>query len=225
SRLDIMFVICACAKFQVTPKVSHLHVVKRIFRYLKGLPKLGLWYPRDSPFYLEAFSDSDYVGASLDRKSTTGEYVATANCCGQATAKSKTVNDVKQIHATVDGKTMVISESSVRTDLHFNNEDDAQARFKSASKRSHDPPLLEVNTSRSGEDNMEHQDDLTDFVPPTPYNSPLSGGHTPGSNEDFSRLGDQKAAKESQKIRKEAEGKNSRDESLQDWHLQETEFG
>ncbi|GJR32142.1 putative ribonuclease H-like domain-containing protein [Tanacetum coccineum] len=40
--------------------------------YLKGQPKLGLWYPRDSPFDLEAFSDSDYAGPSLDRKSTTG---------------------------------------------------------------------------------------------------------------------------------------------------------
>ncbi|GJT43184.1 putative ribonuclease H-like domain-containing protein [Tanacetum coccineum] len=96
--------------FQVTPKVSHLHAMKRIFRYLKGQPKLGLWYPRDSPFDLEAFSDSDYAGASLDKKSTTGgcqflgkrliswqckkqtivanstteaEYVAAANCCGQ----------------------------------------------------------------------------------------------------------------------------------------------
>ncbi|GKD92116.1 hypothetical protein Tco_1371953, partial [Tanacetum coccineum] len=72
SRLDIMFDVCACARFQVTPKVSHLHVVKRIFRYLKGQPKLGLWYPKDSPFDLEAFFDSDYAGASLDRKSTTG---------------------------------------------------------------------------------------------------------------------------------------------------------
>ncbi|GJT71422.1 putative ribonuclease H-like domain-containing protein [Tanacetum coccineum] len=95
---------------KVTPKTSHLHAVKRIFRYLKGQPKLGLWYPRDSPFDLEAFSDSDYAGASLDRKSTIGgcqflgkrliswqckkqtivanstteaEYVAAANCCGQ----------------------------------------------------------------------------------------------------------------------------------------------
>ncbi|GJY62004.1 putative ribonuclease H-like domain-containing protein [Tanacetum coccineum] len=71
SRPDIMFVVCACARFQVTPKVSHLHAVKRIFRYLKGQPKLGLWYPRDSPFDLEAFSDSDYARASLYRKSTT----------------------------------------------------------------------------------------------------------------------------------------------------------
>ncbi|GJW33841.1 hypothetical protein Tco_0053873 [Tanacetum coccineum] len=110
SRPDIMFVVCACARFQVTPKASHLNAVKRIFRYLKHLPKLGLWYPRDSPFGLEACSDNDYGGASLDRKSTIGgcqflgrrliswqckkqtiaanstteaEYVAAANCCGQ----------------------------------------------------------------------------------------------------------------------------------------------
>ncbi|GJY48360.1 putative reverse transcriptase domain-containing protein [Tanacetum coccineum] len=95
----------------VTPKVSHLYDVKRIFRYLKGQPKLGLWYPKDSPFELEAFSNSDYARANLDKKSTTGgcqflgrrliswqckkqtiitlstteaEYVAAANCCGQA---------------------------------------------------------------------------------------------------------------------------------------------
>ncbi|GKB82900.1 putative ribonuclease H-like domain-containing protein [Tanacetum coccineum] len=42
SRPDIMFDVCACARFQVTPKVSHLYAVKRIFRYLKGQPKLGL---------------------------------------------------------------------------------------------------------------------------------------------------------------------------------------
>nr|GEV77314.1 hypothetical protein [Tanacetum cinerariifolium] len=70
-RPDIMFVVCACARFQLTPKASHLHAVKRIFRYLKGKPHLGLWYPKDSPFDLVAYSDSDYAGASLDRKSTT----------------------------------------------------------------------------------------------------------------------------------------------------------
>ncbi|GJT80197.1 retrovirus-related pol polyprotein from transposon TNT 1-94 [Tanacetum coccineum] len=69
---DIMFAVCACARFQVNPKSSHLHAVKRIFRYLKGQPKLGLWYPKDSPFDLVAYTDSDYAGASLDRKSTTG---------------------------------------------------------------------------------------------------------------------------------------------------------
>ncbi|GJW80365.1 hypothetical protein Tco_0144340 [Tanacetum coccineum] len=110
SRPDIMFAVCACSRFQVTPKTSHLHAVKRIFRYLKGKPTLGLWYPKESSFDLVAYSDSDYGGANLDRKSTTGgcqflghrliswqckkqtivatstteaEYVAVAHCCGQ----------------------------------------------------------------------------------------------------------------------------------------------
>ncbi|GJY04989.1 putative ribonuclease H-like domain-containing protein [Tanacetum coccineum] len=110
SRPDIMFAVCACARYQVKPKVLHLHVVKRIFRYLKGQPKLGVWYPKDSPFDLVAYTDSDYAGASLDRKSITGgcqflrcrliswqckkqtvvanstteaEYVAASSCCGQ----------------------------------------------------------------------------------------------------------------------------------------------
>ncbi|GJS67638.1 putative ribonuclease H-like domain-containing protein [Tanacetum coccineum] len=110
SRPDIMFAVCLCARFQVTPKVSHLHAVKRIFRYLKHQPKLGLWYPKDSPFHLEAFSDSDYAGDNHDRRSTSGgcqylgrrlvswqckkqtivaissteaEYVAAASCCAQ----------------------------------------------------------------------------------------------------------------------------------------------
>ncbi|GJS19608.1 putative ribonuclease H-like domain-containing protein [Tanacetum coccineum] len=70
--------------FQVNPKSSHLHAVKRIFRYLKGQPKSGLWYPKDSPFDLVAYTNSDYAGASLDRKSTTeAEYIAALNFCGQ----------------------------------------------------------------------------------------------------------------------------------------------
>nr|GFA81709.1 hypothetical protein [Tanacetum cinerariifolium] len=74
SRPNIMFAVCACARFQVTPKASYLHAVKRIFRYLKGKSHLGLWYLKDSPFDLVAYSDSDYAGASLDRKSTTGGF-------------------------------------------------------------------------------------------------------------------------------------------------------
>nr|GEV50941.1 putative ribonuclease H-like domain-containing protein [Tanacetum cinerariifolium] len=354
-RPDIMFVVCACARFQVTLKVSHLHAVKRIFRYLKGQPKLGLWYPRDSPFDLEAFSDSDYAGASLDMKSTTGgcqfldkrliswqckkqtivanstteaEYVAAVNCCGQVlciqnqmldyglnfmstkiyidnestifivknpvfhsktkhieiryhfirdcyekkliqvikihtdyhvadlltkafdvslvsaaytdlvmrlmisngfllfvdqhnmvaylertkenaefhqmvdslstcpinyaltvsptiyasyieqfwnTATSKTVNLVKQIHAIVDGKAMVISESSV------------EVIFSLMMRMVTDPgtkkPYWGGADAQTREDRMEYPNDLMDFVPPTPYDSPLSGGHTLGSDK------------------------------------------
>nr|GEW28150.1 hypothetical protein [Tanacetum cinerariifolium] len=73
SRPDIMFSICACAHFQVTPKASNLHAVKRIFRYLKGKPHLGLWYPKDSPFNLVAYSDSDYAGASLGVNTPSGD--------------------------------------------------------------------------------------------------------------------------------------------------------
>ncbi|KAJ9546433.1 hypothetical protein OSB04_018976 [Centaurea solstitialis] len=72
SRPNIMFVVCVCAWYQVRPKESHLQAVKRIFKYLKGQPRLGLWYPNDSPFDLVAYTDSDYGGANLDRKSTSG---------------------------------------------------------------------------------------------------------------------------------------------------------
>nr|GEW80189.1 hypothetical protein [Tanacetum cinerariifolium] len=72
SRPDIMFADCVCARHQVTPKECHLHAVKRIFRYLKGHIKLGVWYPKESPFDLVAYSDRDYGGATQDRKSTTG---------------------------------------------------------------------------------------------------------------------------------------------------------
>nr|GEZ36352.1 hypothetical protein [Tanacetum cinerariifolium] len=98
------------ADVDVTLKTLHLQAVKRIFRYLKGQLKLGPWYPRELAFDLEAYSDSDYARANLDRKSTTegcqflgrrliswqckkqtiiatstteAEYVAAASCCGQ----------------------------------------------------------------------------------------------------------------------------------------------
>ncbi|GJR40716.1 putative ribonuclease H-like domain-containing protein [Tanacetum coccineum] len=69
------------SRFQVTPKSSHLSAVKRIFRYLKGKPKLGLWYPRVSSFDLESYSDSDYAGANLDRKSTQEKQICCLSSC------------------------------------------------------------------------------------------------------------------------------------------------
>ncbi|GKE07016.1 hypothetical protein Tco_1399034 [Tanacetum coccineum] len=56
----------------IRTKWVYRNTMKRIFKYLKGKPNLGLWYPRESSFDLEAYSDSDYDGANLDRKSTTG---------------------------------------------------------------------------------------------------------------------------------------------------------
>nr|GEV59121.1 hypothetical protein [Tanacetum cinerariifolium] len=120
SRPDIMFVVCAYAIFQVTPKISHLHAMKKIFRYLNGQPKLGLWYPRDPSFELEACLDSDYVGASLDKKSTTeAEYVDDANCYGQVV---NNVNGEAHIQALVDKKKVIITEASIRRDLRFEDE-------------------------------------------------------------------------------------------------------
>ncbi|GJR75250.1 retrovirus-related pol polyprotein from transposon TNT 1-94, partial [Tanacetum coccineum] len=110
SRPDIQFSTCLYAKYQANPKESHLVAVKRIFRYLKGTPNLGLWYPKESGFDLKAYSDLDYAGCNLDRKSTSGgcqilggklvcwsakkqnsvamssaeaEYVVAAGCCAQ----------------------------------------------------------------------------------------------------------------------------------------------
>ncbi|KAJ9544872.1 LOW QUALITY PROTEIN: hypothetical protein OSB04_024579 [Centaurea solstitialis] len=69
SRPDIMFSTCVCARYQSDPKESHMLVVKRILRYLKKTPSLGLWYPLHSGFDLLAYTDSDYGGC---QKSTSG---------------------------------------------------------------------------------------------------------------------------------------------------------
>ncbi|GJZ93820.1 putative ribonuclease H-like domain-containing protein, partial [Tanacetum coccineum] len=103
SRPDIMFAVCACARYQVNLKVSHLHAVKRIFRYLKGQPKLGLWYPKDSPFDLVAYINSDYAGASLDRKFIARDLLTKA----------------VDLQALVDGKKIIIIESIMRRDLQL----------------------------------------------------------------------------------------------------------
>ena len=110
SRPDIMYATCLCARFQADPRDLHLVAVKRILRYLKGTPNLGLWYPKESGFNLVGYTDSDYAGSVVDRKSTSGscqflgrrliswyskkqqtvsnstaeaEYIAAGSCCAQ----------------------------------------------------------------------------------------------------------------------------------------------
>ncbi|GLT88133.1 hypothetical protein SLE2022_061720 [Rubroshorea leprosula] len=110
SRPDIMFSVCLCARFQACPKESHLIAVKKVFRYLKDTPNLGLWYPKGSSLDLHSYSDADYAGCRIDRKSTSrtcqffgnvliswfskkqnsvalstieAEYIAAASCCAQ----------------------------------------------------------------------------------------------------------------------------------------------
>ena len=70
SRPDIMFSVCICARFQSCPKESHLGLVKRIIRYVKGSLDLGLWYPNNTQFDLVGYCDVDFAGSLTDRKST-----------------------------------------------------------------------------------------------------------------------------------------------------------
>ncbi|KAL2327528.1 hypothetical protein Fmac_020955 [Flemingia macrophylla] len=110
NRPDIMFSVCVCARYQAAPKQSHMNVVKKILKYLKGTINCGLWYPKGTSPTLVGFSDPDFVGCKMDRKSTSGschifgeclvtlhskkqacvalstaeaEYVAAGSCCAQ----------------------------------------------------------------------------------------------------------------------------------------------
>ena len=70
SRLDIMFSVYLYAWFQSNPKESYLNAVKKILKYLKGTQSIGLWYSKNSLIDLIRYSDADFAGCKLDRKST-----------------------------------------------------------------------------------------------------------------------------------------------------------
>ena len=72
SKPDIMFSVCICARFQVSPRESHLKATKIILRYLKHTQNIGLWYLKGAKSELVGYSDSDYVGCKVERKSTSG---------------------------------------------------------------------------------------------------------------------------------------------------------
>ena len=120
SKPDIMLSVCMCARYQANPKECHLKAVKRILRYLVYTPNLGLWYLKGSTFDLFGYSDSDYAGCKIDRKSTSGtcqflgrslvswsskkqnsvalstseaEYVASGACCAQLLWMKQTLRD------------------------------------------------------------------------------------------------------------------------------------
>ncbi|GKA14116.1 uncharacterized mitochondrial protein-like protein [Tanacetum coccineum] len=127
--------------------------------YLKVQPKLGLWYPRDSPFDLEAFSDSDYAGASLDKKSTIG-------CCkflGKRKAKRTTeISQSSEPIPLITDKTIIKEwedrmerATTTASSLVAEQDSESQTRFEDASKQSNDLPLSRVNILGSGEDRMK----------------------------------------------------------------------
>ncbi|GJW77173.1 retrovirus-related pol polyprotein from transposon TNT 1-94 [Tanacetum coccineum] len=110
SRPDLVFAVCMCARYQENPTEKHLHALKRIFRYLKGTPNIGLWYSKDTGVALTAYKDADRAGCRDTRRSTSGsvqflgdklvswsskkqksttissteaEYIALSGCCAQ----------------------------------------------------------------------------------------------------------------------------------------------
>ncbi|MDG6632710.1 Ty1/Copia family ribonuclease HI, partial [Staphylococcus aureus] len=120
TRSDIQFAVCLCARFQASPRTSHRQAVKRIFRYLRFTPELGIWYSASSTLSLCGYSDADFAGCRIERKSTSGTYhfigsslvswssrkqssvaqstteaesVAAASCCSQLLRMMATLRD------------------------------------------------------------------------------------------------------------------------------------
>jgi hypothetical protein len=120
SRPDVMFSVCMCARFQASPREVHLKAAKRILKYLKHTPNIGLWYPKSAQFELIGYSDSDDAGCKVNRKSTFGccqffgrsfvscsskkqnsvalstaeaEYISAGNCCAQLLWMKQTLLD------------------------------------------------------------------------------------------------------------------------------------
>lgn len=72
SRLDIQFAVGVCSRFQSNPMMSHYNIAMKILKYVKGTVEVGLWYPKVSGLNLVGYSDADFAGSLLDRKSTSG---------------------------------------------------------------------------------------------------------------------------------------------------------
>jgi hypothetical protein len=122
SRPDAMFSVCMCAWFQASPREVCLEAAKRILRYLKHISNIGLWYPKGAQFELIGYSNSDYVGCKVDRKSTSrccqflgrslfswcskkqnsvalstaeAKYISVGNCCAQLLRMKQTLLDYR----------------------------------------------------------------------------------------------------------------------------------
>ncbi|GJT77748.1 putative ribonuclease H-like domain-containing protein [Tanacetum coccineum] len=140
--------------------------------YLKGKPTLGLWYSRDSPFELVAYTDSDYAGATQDGKSITGGYLLTKGFDARREATYVNVDD-EAVHKELGDRMERAATTASSLEAEQDNgsgprcqdtilgDVDAQTRFETTSKQSNDPPLSKVNTFRSKEDNMQLMELMT----------------------------------------------------------------
>jgi hypothetical protein len=120
SRPVVVFSVCMCARFQASPRESYLKATKRILRYLKHTQNVRLWHPKREKFELIGYSDSDYAGYKVERRSTSGicqllgrslvswsskkknsvalsttkaKYIAVGSCCAQILWMKTTLND------------------------------------------------------------------------------------------------------------------------------------
>ncbi|CAM8910580.1 unnamed protein product [Rhodiola kirilowii] len=91
SRPDIMFSVCLCACFQANPRETHLKAVKRILCYLKGTDTLCLWYPRKADLRLVGYTNADFTGNKVDRKSTSGMTHLFGSCLVSWASKKQNV--------------------------------------------------------------------------------------------------------------------------------------
>jgi hypothetical protein len=128
TQLDIQFTVCLCACFQASPRSSLRTAAQQIFRYLKHTPEFGIWYSASSSLDLVRFSDADFAGCGIDRKSTSdtchflksflvcwsarkessiaestieAEYVAVVNCYSQILWIVQTMRDYEVIYNSV----------------------------------------------------------------------------------------------------------------------------
>nr|GEY51605.1 hypothetical protein [Tanacetum cinerariifolium] len=204
SRPDIMFAVCAYSRFHVTPKLSHLYAVKRIFRCPKGQPKLGLWrliswQCKKQTIVATSTTKAEYVAAvdrtvtplfetmlappvviegggdSLVRAATTASLDAQHDSSNITKTQSKVTLNEPTSQREGSGSSLGRQETMGGAMAHI--------RSEGALIQSIDPPLSTGYTVGSGEDRMEHEIELTDPVPQTPHDSPLFRGYTIGSDE------------------------------------------
>jgi hypothetical protein len=99
TRSDIQFVVCLCAHFQGSSRSSHRTTVQRIFQYLKHTPEFGIWYSASSLLYLVGFSDADFVGCGIDKKSTFGtcHFLESSLVCWSARKQSSVIQSTIEV--------------------------------------------------------------------------------------------------------------------------------
>ncbi|GJW41083.1 retrovirus-related pol polyprotein from transposon TNT 1-94 [Tanacetum coccineum] len=110
---DIQFSTCLYTRYQANLKESHLIVVKRIFIYIKGTLNLRLWYPKCSGFDLKGYTDSDYVGCNMDKKST----LDAAGCGADILCMKSQLSDYDNIYEKFRPGTITHIQSSTSTPI------------------------------------------------------------------------------------------------------------